>query len=179
MAKGGARTVAQKVIWNVGCPTCGALSGESCTTAQGKREGPHMTRVERAINGLVTAALRAPLVLRVTNDEMGWPTTKVGNVRVFKDTGQRVVRHGPDSRPCKACGLRRTAEGHDPCIANLPGVQFACCGHGVHHGYVVFDKYHSKLLTGEDRRVVLRGYFDHLDYQNGELDPDNNSGGLA
>jgi hypothetical protein len=28
---------------------------------------------------------------------------------------------------------------HDPCIANLPGVLFACCGHGVGRGYVAFE----------------------------------------
>lgn len=27
------------------------------------------------------------------------------------------------------CGLRRTRKGHDRCIANLPKVQYACCGH--------------------------------------------------
>lgn len=56
--------------------------------------------------------------------------------------------------PCRACGAlepdRET--GHDPCIKNLPGVQYACCGHGRGEGYVMFD--------GDDRRV-LRGAFDH------------------
>ena len=33
-------------------------------------------------------------------------------------------------RPCPACGKVPTAEGHDACIANLPGVTGACCGHG-------------------------------------------------
>ncbi len=32
---------------------------------------------------------------------------------------------------CLACGQYRTPEGHDPCIANLPGVDSACCGHGL------------------------------------------------
>jgi hypothetical protein len=31
---------------------------------------------------------------------------------------------------CPRCHNYRTDEGHDPCIANLPGVRFACCGHG-------------------------------------------------
>lgn len=31
---------------------------------------------------------------------------------------------------CLACGQLRSLEGHDPCISNLPGVRFACCGHG-------------------------------------------------
>jgi hypothetical protein len=33
--------------------------------------------------------------------------------------------------PCKKCGAEKPTEaGHDPCIANLPGVRNACCGHG-------------------------------------------------
>lgn len=40
---------------------------------------------------------------------------------------------------CRACGQRRTEDGHDPCIANLPGVLYACCGHGVEGGYIKFE----------------------------------------
>lgn len=41
--------------------------------------------------------------------------------------------------PCVACGAAGpTSEGHDPCIANLPGVDFACCGHGKQPGYIAF-----------------------------------------
>lgn len=39
---------------------------------------------------------------------------------------------------CKLCKEPRTPEGHDPCIANLPGVSFACCGHGIDKGYIKF-----------------------------------------
>ncbi len=41
-------------------------------------------------------------------------------------------------RPCARCGKFPTAEGHDPCIANLPGVRAACCGHGF-QGYIMFE----------------------------------------
>ena len=40
---------------------------------------------------------------------------------------------------CPKCGKTETSEGHDPCIANLPGVAFACCGHGVDGPYVKFE----------------------------------------
>src|SRR3954462_3208827 len=49
---------------------------------------------------------------------------------------------------CKRCGLARTPKGHDPCIANLPGVVFACCGHGENQAYVVFEN-----------GVCIRGHF--------------------
>lgn len=51
---------------------------------------------------------------------------------------------------CPKCGLKPIG-GHDPCIANLPGVDYACCGHGKEEGYVKFKSGHT-----------LRGNFDHL-----------------
>ena len=40
---------------------------------------------------------------------------------------------------CIKCKLARTPEGHDPCLGELPGVLFACCGHGVDEGYIYFQ----------------------------------------
>jgi hypothetical protein len=42
-------------------------------------------------------------------------------------------------RPCITCKQYQTAEGHDHCIQNLPGVIQACCGHGVEEGYIRFE----------------------------------------
>jgi hypothetical protein len=43
-------------------------------------------------------------------------------------------------RPCAKCRLMPTENGHDACIANLPNVEYACCGHGVEDGYIkLFD----------------------------------------
>jgi hypothetical protein len=39
---------------------------------------------------------------------------------------------------CVKCRRPRTPKGHDPCIADLPAVQGACCGHGVGGGYIQF-----------------------------------------
>jgi hypothetical protein len=47
----------------------------------------------------------------------------------YTDTGESV--DWDDLRPCAHCGLPRSPERHDGCIANLPDVVFACCGHGV------------------------------------------------
>lgn len=62
----------------------------------------------------------------------------------------RVGCEGQDTA-CGLCGARRSAEEHDACIANLPGVAYACCGHGVRQAYVSF-------VTGH----VIRGQFDHV-----------------
>jgi len=40
---------------------------------------------------------------------------------------------------CRLCKEPRTDKGHDPCLADLPGVLFACCGHGTEHGYIKFE----------------------------------------
>lgn len=40
---------------------------------------------------------------------------------------------------CSLCGLNtKDYDGHDPCIAHLPGVSHACCGHGKKPGYIYF-----------------------------------------
>ena len=50
-------------------------------------------------------------------------------------------------RPCPRCGKMPTEDGHDACIANLPGVINACCGHSVDEPYVMFED--KTTLRGE------------------------------
>lgn len=44
---------------------------------------------------------------------------------------------------CPECHLKRGADGHDPCMGALPGVKYACCGHGgktmSSDGYIYFE----------------------------------------
>jgi hypothetical protein len=51
---------------------------------------------------------------------------------------------------CKNCGLKCTSKERvkdslgrvgyaDPCMGILPGVLFACCGHGRKSGYIFFE----------------------------------------
>lgn len=43
---------------------------------------------------------------------------------------------------CPLCKLARGPDYHDPCIRNLPGVKYGCCGHGGHgdtQGYLYFE----------------------------------------
>lgn len=78
--------------------------------------------------------------------EAGWapaPTLPIS------DADYRALKR---KQRCMACGERRTSEGQDPCIAQLPdGVRDACCGHGVQDGYVHF----------RDGRVI-RGQWMHV-----------------
>lgn len=42
-----------------------------------------------------------------------------------------------DSRACVKCKVMHEEDGPDPCLGWLPGVDFACCGHGdPHYEYV-------------------------------------------
>lgn len=69
----------------------------------------------------------------------------------YSDTGE-FAGLGAVVRPCKKCG--KVFEGSnigepDPCLGNLPGVDNACCGHGVaEQAYVRFTN--GVVLTGFD-----------------------------
>lgn len=57
-----------------------------------------------------------------------------GKEWVFIDTQEPISKE----RECRACGVKPSPDGHDPCIANLPNVKYACCGHYSENGYVLF-----------------------------------------
>jgi hypothetical protein len=58
-----------------------------------------------------------------------------------------LIEEDTTPRRCPKCGQLPTKDGHDPCIANLPGVAYACCGHGVEEGYVKF--FNGVVVTGK------------------------------
>ncbi len=53
----------------------------------------------------------------------------------FYKNGQKT----DEFRKCPECGELPTKKGHDACLYNLPGVKYACCGHGVDAGYIIFN----------------------------------------
>lgn len=59
---------------------------------------------------------------------------------VFVDSGERVPADGGVEPPCPFCGKRAEPGGPDPCLGELPRVESACCGHGVHEGWIRFDE---------------------------------------
>lgn len=69
----------------------------------------------------------------------GWPIIWIDKTNnqegfwVYKDNGERLPATGGNIRPCKKCGkLFPLGEGEvDPCLGILPGVDNACCGHGI------------------------------------------------
>jgi len=53
---------------------------------------------------------------------------------LYADNGKSVIS---EKRKCPRCGEFQTDKGHDPCVANTPGVSSICCGHGVEKPYKV------------------------------------------
>jgi hypothetical protein len=71
----------------------------------------------------------------------GHPLVWINNKRVYKDNGKEIPANGGEIRPCAKCGaLFPLGEGEvDPCLGVLPGVDNACCGHGIRsEAYVRF-----------------------------------------
>lgn len=68
-------------------------------------------------------------------------------VKRWKDT---LLSVEGKERKCPSCGEFPTESGHDPCIANLPGVEFACCGHGVDKPYVIYNNKRFEFETIEE-----------------------------
>ena len=69
---------------------------------------------------------------------------------IYEDSGEPAGFDGT-IRPCKKCGLifDGSDAGHpDPCLGNLPGVDNACCGHGVR------SEAYIRFANG----VVIRGF---------------------
>lgn len=72
-----------------------------------------------------------------------------GNM-VQEPTYEDINKPTTVKRKCPECKQFETKEGHDPCIANSPGVRFACCGHGKYEGYIMFNNgtiFKGKLIV--------------------------------
>ena len=67
---------------------------------------------------------------------------------------------GINYQPCPKCGQLPTDEGHDACLGELPGVKFACCGHGVAIGYIIFGN-GTKVTLGKHPIITKEGIYRH------------------
>ena len=80
--------------------------------------------------------------------------------------------HSPTAtEPCLVCGRLRPENGHDPCLGELPGVEYACCGHGGRDGYIIFS---NNLEIRFTTRLVTRlgeSYVHHTVVEYGECVP--------
>lgn len=68
--------------------------------------------------------------MTATSHSRGWSIEHDGDKWVYCDTKNPCFVES-DTRPCKRCGEKPTAEGHDACIGHVDGAASVCCGHGV------------------------------------------------
>lgn len=95
-------------------------------------------------------------------DEMfGHIIVDTENGVIYEDDGTSVDFANP--RPCKKCGLHIGEGEQDPCIANLPCISAACCGHGLvseeerrPHGYVAFNDGRCLRFCGNEGGERIR-----------------------
>lgn len=79
-----------------------------------------------------------------------------GQVWRYADTGAPF----DDARPCPQCQRMPHPDGRDACFADpIAGASGACCGHGVHVGYVNWltiaapdDWWRGTFITGGGER---------------------------
>jgi len=93
-----------------------------------------------------------------TASSRGWPIHFKNGEWLMDDTGK------PDDGilPCKQCGKHPAEDEHDPCIANLPGVRNACCGHGdTEEPYISFVGLPRVTLRGQPAIVVMKALGGH------------------
>ncbi len=71
----------------------------------------------------------------------------------FVDTNESTVKTHKD-RTCGYCNLPNREDEHDACIANLPGVMNACCGHGdADSAYIMYDS--KKIVRGGEALLKM------------------------
>lgn len=81
---------------------------------------------------------------------MGYPTSHYRGHKIFYYENAWHYEDGQladHERPCHKCGKVCEHEGKDACLPELPGVIFACCGHGVEPGVVIFEN--GMVIRGE------------------------------
>ena len=65
------------------------------------------------------------------------------------------------NKQCQRCKLMLPESGPDPCLGHLPGVKFACCGHGSKEGgYISF----------ENGRIIRFPVLTHVEQRYGPMD---------
>jgi hypothetical protein len=89
---------------------------------------------------------------------------------VPQDHGRAFIQpiRGRPVERCERCGRPPTRKGHDPCLANLPSVVNACCGHGLLFAYATLSN--GFCLTGHALKVYLTqvGRLKHFQKHAGE-----------
>ena len=74
-----------------------------------------------------------------------------GETWYYTDTGEKIKEN--DKLTCPACSQSARNDEPDPCLGYLPGVDNACCGHGIRElAYISFEN-----------GIVIRGQFNMVE----------------
>jgi hypothetical protein len=111
--------------------------------------------------------MRALMMKRcIAGYDFGYPTYIGRSTKKYPFDNYRFLDSGAsiyeEERPCPKCRQYRTVKGHDPCIANLPGVNGACCGHGDDDRAYVQRKNGETLRGREALDWIARARFQDL-----------------
>ena len=82
-------------------------------------------------------------------DGIGW---------VLSSTKEPLTDEIESNLICPKCNKISTIDGHDPCIANLPSVEFACCGHGIDSMQQAYIKYNDGTVIRFDTTDDIQKY---------------------
>lgn len=94
---------------------------------------------------------------------MGHPLHWKSSDKVWRlENGEEYTNEIHQQLVCPRCGLTATEEGHDPCIANLPEVEYACCGHGIDDFQQAYIKYSNGEVIRFDTTDDLLKHVDRL-----------------
>lgn len=72
------------------------------------------------------------------SDEKAYRFAKDDSLYIRFDDNDEVVEKTEVELECPKCEMK-IEDDADPCLGYLPGVRNACCGHGVHEGYIEFE----------------------------------------
>jgi hypothetical protein len=61
----------------------------------------------------------------------GYKIVFINDKWLYQDNMKPIPGYGGELRPCKKCNSVHGFHESDKCLGNLPGVDNACCGHGV------------------------------------------------
>jgi hypothetical protein len=88
---------------------------------------------------------------------------RINQIRKSNSELERILR------PCPRC-LQLRVNGQDPCIADLPNVRSACCGHGVTYPYVVLND-GTQLTDSAAVAYFIGGADPRMRWSSKDIDP--------
>ena len=98
-----------------------------------------------------------------TDFDMGWPIHEEEEGHWYFDDTHQLVEWKQE-RACKKCNQVRLPTGEDPCLGHIPGVEYACCGHGIDE--LAYELLGQMYQVRQHGRVCADHVFIHVTLSN-------------